>query len=178
MKFIKDILLFQIETSGNQPEKDNILQLAAVLLDKDNLLEKNFYNSYVKVSFLDSTLQQHAEQLQVPFETLQKSPKLPEVIKKFTATFGYEPLLATHGVYNLQFLSTAFKKSLVPFQYHSHMLDIWTLGYIYTLHYGIKKMPTLDTLFSQFNLKLTSRNNALEKARLSATLFKKIVAGN
>ena len=74
MKFIKDILLFQIEVTGQNVERDSIIQLSAVLLDKDNLLEKNFFNSYVKVSFLDNTITQHADMLQVPFETLQKSP--------------------------------------------------------------------------------------------------------
>lgn len=177
MKFIKDILFFHIETSGSQPDKDSILQLSAVLLDKDNLLEKNFFNSYIKVSFLDGTLQQHAEQLGIPFATLQKSPKQHDVLKQFVATFGYEPLLATHGVNNVQFLRTAFKKALLPFEYHNHVLDLWTLGYIYTLHYGIKKMPTLDTLFTQFNLKPQNRNNALEKVRHSTTIFKKIVQG-
>ncbi len=178
MKFIKDILLFQIETTGSNPERDHIIQLSAVLLDKDNLLEKNFFNSYVKVSFLDSTIQQHADSLNVPFETLQRSPKIHEVLKKFVETFGSEPLLATNGVLGVQFLRHAFKKALIPFDYSSHVLDLWTLGYIYTLHYGIKKIPTLETLVAHFHLKLTSRSNALEKARLGATIFKKIVAGN
>ncbi len=178
MKFIKDILLFQLETTGAIPDRDHIIQLSAVLLDKDNLLEKNFFNSYVKVSFLDGTIQQHADHLNIPFETLRKSPKIHDVLKKFTATFGSEPLLATHGAQSLQFLRHAFKKSLVPYDYSSQVLDLWTLGYIYTLHYGIKKIPTLETLITHFNLKPASRNNALEKARLAATIFKKIVAGN
>ncbi len=178
MKFIKDILFFQIETSGFNPERDNIIQLSAVLLDKDNLLEKNYFNSYIKVSFLDNTLQQHAEQLQVPVEVLQKSPKQYEVLKKFVETLGTEPLLATNGFANAQFLKHAFKKSLINFDYDSHILDLWTLGYIYSLHYGIKKIPTLQTLFSQFNLKLTKRSNALEKARLGSEVFRRIVNSN
>jgi DNA polymerase III epsilon subunit-like protein len=177
MKFIKDILLFQIETTGSNPDRDSLLQLSAVLLDKDNLLEKNFFNSYIKVSFLDNTLAQHAEFLQIPFGTLQKSPKLAEVIKKFYEIFGSEPLLATHGVSNVQFLRQAFKKTMVPFNYHHHVLDVWTLGYIYTLHYGIKKMPTLDTLSQHFNIKTVGLHNALEKARASAAIFRKIVNG-
>ncbi len=177
MKFIKDILLFQIETTGPEPTKDNILQLSAVLLDKDNLLEKNFFNSYIKVSFLDNTIAQHAEFLQIKFDTLAKSPKLPEVIKKFSAAFGSEPLLATHGVANVQFLRQAFKKTMTPYDYHHHVLDVWTLGYIYTLHYGIKKMPTIDTLAQHFGIKTVGLHNALEKARASAAIFRKIVNG-
>jgi DNA polymerase III alpha subunit (gram-positive type) len=178
LKFIKDILFFQVETSGFNPDKDNILQLSAVLLDKDNLLEKNFFNSYIKVSFLDATLMQHAEHLQIPIETLQKSPKQYDALKKFVQTLGTEPLLATHGLANIQFLRQAFKKSLLPFDYDSHVIDLWTLGYVYTLHYGLKKIPTLSTLFNQFNLKTTSRNNAMEKARMGAEVFRRIVGGN
>lgn len=177
MKFIKDILLFQIETTGQNIERDSIIQLSAVLLDKDNLLEKNFYNSYVKVSFIDGTIAQHADQLNIDFETLQKSPKLYEVIKNFSTKFGTTPLLATHSVANVQFLRQAFKKTFLPFQYDSHVLDLWSLGYVYTLHYGLKKMPTMQTLFQHFNLKQTNPFDALEKARLSAEVFRKIVNG-
>lgn len=177
MKFIKDILLFQIETTGPNIERDSILQLSAVLLDKDNLLEKNFFNSYVKVSFLDNTIAQHAALLQVPFETLQKSRKLHDVIKEFSTKFGSTPLLSTHTVSNVQFLRQAFKKTFIPYEYDSHVLDLWSLGYVYMLHYGVKKMPTMETLFQHFGLKLENRNNALEKTRLAAAVFRKIVAG-
>ena len=177
MKFIKDILLFQIETTGQNIERDSIIQLSAVLLDKDNLLEKNFFNSYIKVSFLDNTITQHAAQLEIPFATLQKSPKLTEVIKQFTAKFGETPLLATHTVNNVQFLRQAYKKAFLPYEFDSHVLDLWSLGYVYTLHYGIKKMPTLETLFTHFNLKFENRHNALEKARLAAEVFRRIVNG-
>lgn len=177
MKFIKDILLFQIETTGQDVERDTIIQLSAVLLDKDNLLEKNFFNSYVKATFLDNTLAQHAEMLNIPFETLHKSPKLNVVIKDFTTQFGSTPLLSTHTVTNVQFLRQAFKKTFVPYEYDSHVLDLWSLGYVYTLHYGLKKMPTMETLFQHFNLKFTNRHNALEKARLAAEVFRKIVNG-
>lgn len=177
MKFIKDILLFQLETTGPNVERDSIIQLSAILLDKDNLLEKNFYNSYIKVSFLDNTIMQHATQLDIPFATLQKSPKLHDVIKKFVTQFDTTPLLATHTVSNVQFLRQAFKKTFIPYDYDSHVLDLWSLGYVYTLHYGIKKMPTLETLFTHFNLKIKNRHNALEKARLAAEVFRKIVNG-
>lgn len=177
MKFIKDILMFQIETTGPNIERDTIIQLAGVLLDKDNLLEKNYFNSYIKASFLDNTLDQHSQQLKVPFETLRKSPKLQLVIKDFAAHFGSTPLLATHTVSNVQFLRQAFKKTFVPYEYDSHVLDLWSLGYVYTLHYGLKKMPTMETLFDHFNLKIKNRNNALEKARLTSEVFRRIVNG-
>ncbi len=177
MKLIKDILIFQIETTGPDIERDNIIQLSGVLLDKDSLLEKNFFNSYVKVSFLDGTVQSHADHLGINFDELRKSPKITEVIKSFVNKFGYEPLLATQSVPNYLFLKQAFKKTLTPFNYDKHLLDIWSLSYIYILHYGIKKIPTLATLATHFNLKLGRANDALLRARLTAEIFRRIIKG-
>ena len=177
MKLIKDILVFQIETTGIDLERDHILQLSAVLLDKDSLLEKNNYNGFVKVSFLDGTLHSHADQLGVPFDVLRKSPKINEIIKEFVTIFGYEPLLATQSVQNYLFLRKAFKKTLTPFNYDKHLLDVWSLSYIYSLHAGLKKIPTLSTLANHFNLKMAKPNDALERARLTANVFKKIING-
>src|SRR6185369_8728789 len=109
MKFIKDILLFDLETTGPDIDKDNVIQLSAILIDKDNLLEKNFFNSYVRISFLEGTITQHAELLNIPFETMQKSPKIYDAIKKFHLTLGHDALLATHNVNNLLFLRQGFK---------------------------------------------------------------------
>jgi DNA polymerase III epsilon subunit-like protein len=177
MKLIKDILVFALETTGNDIDKDHIIQLSAVLLDKDNLLEKQSFNSYVKVSFLDGTIASHATQLGIDFEVLRKSAKITEVLRDFIKTIGYDPLLTTHSVQNYLFLRQAFKKNLVPFKYDNHILDVWSLGYIYILHYGIKKIPTLTTLSNHFNLKIKNQNNALEKARLTAEVLRKIING-
>ncbi len=177
MKLIKDILVFQIETTGPDVERDHIIQLSGLLLDKDSLLEKNYFNSYVKVSFLDGTLQNHASHLGITFDELRKSPKIAETIKQFVTTFGYEPLLATQSVQNYLFLKQAFKRTLTPFNYDKHLLDIWSLSYIYIVHYGIKKIPTLDTMATHFNIKNAKPYDALAKARLTAEVFKRIIKG-
>lgn len=175
MKFIKDILLFDLETTGPDADKDNIIQLSAILLDKDNLLEKDFFNSYVRVSLLDGTISQHAEMLHIPFDTMRKSPKVYDAIKKFHHQFGSGKLLATHNLANVLFLRNGFKKAAIPFDYDPHTLELWTLGYIYTLNYGIKKMPTFQTLLDHFRLKRKNRHDALEKTRLAAEVFRKII---
>lgn len=177
MKLIKDILVFQIETTGIDIERDHIIQLSGILLDKDSLLEKNYFNSYVKVSFLDGTLHSHANHLGIQFDELRKSPKITEAIKHFVGAFGYEPLLATQSVQNYLFLRQAFRKTLTPFDYDRHLLDVWSLSYIYIIHYGIKKIPTLATMATHFNLKQTKPNDALSKARLTAEVFKRIIKG-
>ncbi len=175
MKFIKDILLFDIETTGPNPDKDTVIQLAAVLLDKDNLLEKDFFNSYIRVSLLDNTINQHATILQIPFDHMKRSPKVYDVIKKFDEQFGNKALLAAHTSLPVAFLKNAYKKAVVSYEFDLHTIDLWTLGYIYTMSYGIRKMPTFNTFLDQFKLTQTNRHNALERSRLSADIFRRII---
>ena len=175
MKFIKDLLFFEIQTTGQDTDKDSVIQISAVLLDKDNLLEKDNFNSYIRVSYLDSIINEHAKLLHTDFETLRKSPKVYDAIKSFHKKFGTNLLLATHSFGNVLFLKNAFKKAVVNFDYDSHIIQLWTLGYVYTLNYGLKKMPTFHTFVDYFKLKQKQPFDALEKARLSAEIFRRII---
>jgi DNA polymerase III alpha subunit (gram-positive type) len=176
MKFIKDILFFEITTTGNDPDKDNIIQLSGILLGKENLLEKNYFNSYVRVSYLDSVINEHANFLQIDPQKYRKSPKIYDAVKQFNAKFGKEnALLATGNVSNLFFLRNAFRKTGVPFEYDMHIIDLWTLGYVYTLNYGLKKIPTFNTFLDYFKLKIIKPTDSLEKAKTEVEVLKKII---
>ena len=175
MKFIKDLLFFELQTTGPNPDKDSMIQLAAILLDKDNLLEKANANFFVRVSYLDSIIFEHAKLLHISPEVLRKSPKIYDVAKQFYKQFGTNVLLCTHNLTNVLFLRSAFRKTLLEFGYDPHVIELWTLGYIYTLNYGLKKMPTFNTFLDYFRLKQKNPYDALEKVRLEAEIFKKII---
>ncbi len=175
MKFIKDILFFEVQATGFDSEKDNIIQLSAVLLDKDNLLEKANFNTYVRVSFLDSVINEHSRALHIEYEQLKKSPKVYDAIKNFRTVFGTDLLLATHNLTNILFLKNGFRKASVPFDYDPHVLELWTLGYIYTLNYGLKKMPTFTTFLDYFKMKQLKPWDSMEKVRFEAEVFRRII---
>ncbi|MEK7162042.1 MAG: exonuclease domain-containing protein [Patescibacteria group bacterium] len=175
MRFIKDLLFIEIQSTGLDPDKDSIIQLSAVLLDKDNLLEKNNFNSFIKVSYLDSVINEHAKLLNTSPEVLRKSPKIYDCVKQFHQKFGRNLLLSVHSFQQLLFLKIAFKRAAVPFDYDEHVVQLWTLGYLYTLNYGLKKMPTFNTFLDYFKLKQKYPYDAMEKVRLEAEIFRKII---
>lgn len=175
MKFIKDLLFFEIQTTGTDPDKDSIIQLSAVLLDKDNLLEKNNFNTFIKISYLDSVIHEHAKLLNITFEQLRTSPKIYDALKKFHNHFGTDLLLASNNFSSIWFLKNAFKKTGVVFDYDPHIVQLWTLGYIYTLNYGLKKMPTFHTFLDYFKLKQKNSYDAMEKVRLECEIFRRII---
>lgn len=176
MKLIKDLLLFDIQTTGNDTEKDAIIQLSAVLLDKDNLLEKGSFNAYTRTSILDSVLTLHAQIVGVPFEEYKKSQKQQDVFKQFINTFGTNLTLTTLHTGNILFLKNNFKKYGIPFEYDPHILDIWTLGYVYSTHMGLKKIPTLHTLAEMFNQTLHSFNNAQQKVQAETNILRQLIS--
>ncbi len=175
MKFIKDLLFFEISTTGNNPDTDSVIQLSAILLDKDNLLEKANFNSYIRVSYLDSILTEHCKLLHADYDILRRSPKVYDCIKQFHNKFGTNLLLASNNLNKLLFLKGAFRKAVVPFDYDPHIVELWTLGYIYTLNYGLKKMPTFTTFLDYFKLKQKHPWDSMEKVRLEAEVFRKII---
>lgn len=175
MKLIKDILLFEVTTTGNDLDKDQIIQLSAVLINRDNFLDQDFFNHYVRVSLLDGTITQHAQMLNISFESLRASRKIYDVIKLFNEQFGKDHLLSCLSPSSLYFLRQAYKKSSVPFLFDDHIIDIWTLGYIFTLKHGIKKMPSFESMINYFGKSLANENNAAEKVKLASILLKNII---
>jgi DNA polymerase III alpha subunit (gram-positive type) len=174
MRFVKDILVFDIQTTGSDAEKDVIVQLAGIGLSKDNLLEQEKFSSFVRTSLLEGTLQKHAELVGKDLETLRKSPRIQEVLKSFTARFSRDVTLCTNGVHNLLFLQQSFKKAGLPFPFEYQCIELWTLGYIYCAHYGLRKTPTLSTLTEVFQLPSPDYTNAFARCKTSADIFKKL----
>ncbi|MBL8031353.1 MAG: hypothetical protein JNK33_03455 [Candidatus Doudnabacteria bacterium] len=174
MKFVKDILFFDLETTSQDVERDVVLQVGAVLLDRDNLLEKGFFNAYIRNSLLEGTLKEHAKLLGVHVEELKQAPKPLEVAKGFAGQFGADVTLAVQTPLRLFQLRQLFKKQAVYFPYDLSAIDQWTLQYIYAARMGLKKIPSLHTLGEQFNLHIQHPHDAYERAKLEAGIFRKI----
>lgn len=174
-RLLKDLLILEVETTGTQVEKDVIIQLTALLLDKDNLLEKDIFNTYIRTSLLEGTLREHSKVLGIPFTTMQQSPKTADTLKQFAARFQTQPTIAVQSTQTIFFLRQAFRKALLPFELDGHIFDLWTIEYIFSRKLGLNKIPTLDTLLDHFNLTKKNMRNALERARLEAEVLRRII---
>lgn len=175
MKFIKDILLFDLETSGPDPDKDVIVQLGAVLLDKDNLLEKQFLNVHVRNSMLHATLIEHAAAAHADVRLLQSGKKPLDLVRELPTLFPSTVTLAPASASRLLFLKNMFRKQAVSFPFELNGLDLWTLYYLYGVRTGLKKIPTLHTLAEQLHTRVANPFDAYERARLHAAFFRHLI---
>jgi DNA polymerase III epsilon subunit-like protein len=174
MRFARDILIIDLETTGPNPDKDFPLQLSAVLLDKDNLLEKGNFNSYIRHTFSQSTNDRIVQTLGIPKERWMKAPNLKAVLTSFTETFPYSVTIASHNVININFLQEAFKRAGMSYEYDYHVLELWTLGYFYLSKQNIKKIPTAETVGTYFKLQKTKEHDALVNCRYYADILRKL----
>lgn len=172
MKLVQDLIVFDLITTGLDAEKDVAIQVAAVLLDKDNMIEKFTFNAYVKVSLLESNLRKHADICGVNLEVFQKAKKTHDVALEFAKSFSPNSTLATSHPVNLFFFRSLFKKAAIPFPYSYNSLDIWTLGYDLALKQGWDKIPSLESLALYIKRPLSLPNNALERARKTAEFLR------
>ncbi len=174
MKFARDILLIDLETTGPDPSKDFPLQLSAVLLDKDNLLEKQSFNSYIKHPFSQTTNDRIVHTLGIAKEDYFKAPALKYVIGKFKESFPYNVTLASQNLININFFTEAFRRTGTVYEYDYHVLELWTLGYFFLSRQNIKKIPTAQTVGTYFKLQRTKEHDALVNCRYLADILRNL----
>ncbi|MDB4940147.1 MAG: polymerase [Candidatus Doudnabacteria bacterium] len=174
MKFARDILLIDMETTGPDPYKDFPIQLSAILLDKDNLLEKGSFNSYIKHPFSQTTNDRVVQTLGIPKEMWMKAPNLKAVITAFKEKFPYNVTISSQNIINVNFLQESFRKTGISYEYDYHILELWTLSYFYLSKQNIKKIPTAETVGAFFKLQRTKEHDALANCRFLADILRKL----
>jgi DNA polymerase III epsilon subunit-like protein len=132
--FKRDILLMDLEFSGFDIQKHEILQIAAVLLDKKTLKEKKVFSSFIRPA---PRLWEHRNREsmavnKIGLDRLKEAPALKEVINLFNKTFGHNVILASYVGYNdKKFLMEAYRKSKIKWQFDYHFFDLWGLFYAF-----------------------------------------------
>lgn len=132
MNFKRDILLIDLEFSGFDIQKHEILQLAGVLLDKKTLKEKKVFSSFIKSTKWKHRYLASMAVNKISWDMVKDAPSLKEVIKEFHRVFGHNVILAAYVGYNdKKFLLEAYKKAGVKWQFDYHYFDLWALFYGY-----------------------------------------------
>ena len=186
MDFKKDILLIDTEFSGFDLQKHEILQLAAVLLDKKTLKEKKHFNSFVRPS---PALWKHRDREsmkvnRITSAMLKNAPSLREVVKLFDKTFGHNVIQAFYVGYNdKRFLVEAYRKAKVKWQFDYHYFDLWSLFYPHLAKKNQIKSKKdfagfgLEYLIKKFSIKIDKNNlhDALVDCRVEAEVLRRVL---
>lgn len=184
MDFNKDILLVDTELTGLDADRHEIIQLAAVLLDRKSLKEKAFFNSYVRPQKWQSRDPEAIKVNGLKLESLKNAPALVSVIRAFAKKFaGRKVLLAAYvGWVDKRFLLKAFEKAKITWQFDYHYLDVWSLAYgVLARRSQLTNRKEfagfcLEDLIKRYGIKLPgSHHDALFDCRAEAEVLRQVI---
>ncbi len=179
--FNKDLLVLDIESTGTNVAKHEIIQLAAILLDKKTLKEKKVFNSFVKPEHWKNRDPEAMAICNITWEQVKNAPSLKKVLQKFDKTFGHNCIPTTYGG-NLDpiFLTAAYRNSGMKYPFEYHTFNMWPLFYMYMAKH--KRLTnkkrfvgfSLEDIAKHFKIPSTfSRHDALGDCRYEAAILRK-----
>ena len=165
MYFPKDILMIDFE-GRNKP-----IQIGAVLLDKDTLVEKESFSSYIYADMLTVSTKSGITQ-----EMLKDTPSQAEVgamlIEKFGMNFLIGSWVANMDTQHFRTLIDAAGYTWDQFDFH--VVDVWPAAYIHLVKKGYKGSIFSEEMFQAFGAQPRGLHDALEDARIAADILRQL----
>jgi DNA helicase-2/ATP-dependent DNA helicase PcrA len=181
--FKRDFLLFDIEATGIDVTRHEMIQLAAVLLDKKTLKEKASFSSYIRPKKWSQRSREAMAVNKIDWETLAKAPDMKAVLKNFARQFSKNVTMAHYGgMIDIPFLAAAFRSEKMKYPYDYHVFDLWPVFYVYMA--GRKKLTdpsrvpgfSLESIARHFKVKIEGqRHDALTDCRVEAEVFRELM---
>lgn len=176
-------MLIDLEMTGLDASKQEIIQLAAVLLDRKTLREKKSMETYVRPRAWKKRDLESMNVNKIVWEQVKDAPTLAEALEEFERLFNPREVILSYygGPVDMDFLRVAYKKINKPFTFDYHYFNIWGLFYTYLAIKNklnnSKKFSgfSLEYLMKIFKLKSEKRHDALEDCRIEAEIFRRIV---
>ena len=184
MDFKKDLLLIDTELSGLDVDRHEVLQLAAVLLDKKTLKEKKSFVSYVRPKKWNDRDLRSMQVNGITWEMVKSAPNLAQVIKKFNAVFPAKKVILSYyvGVADINFLQAAYKKAKSRWPFDYHYFNIWGLFFSFLAKHNLLSSKKdfagfgLESLLKHFKIKIPlSMHDALTDCRMEAEVLRRVV---
>lgn len=181
--FNKDLLLLDMEMTGTDVTRHEVIQLAAVLLDKKTLKEKKSFSSYIKPKFWKRRDPESMAVCNITWDDLKDAPDLKTVLTAFNKTFGKNVLPTMYGGnLDIIFLPAAYRTAKIKYPFEYHTFNIWPLFYTFMAKKGKltnkKRFVgfSLEDLAKHFKIPPTKdRHDALGDCRFEAEVLRKAV---
>ena len=185
MNFKKDILLVDLEMTGLDSRRHEIIQLSAVLLDKETLKEKSFFNSYIRSTKWQNRDLTSMKVNGIKKEWLDAAPALSVVLKAFDKKFPSNKVILSYygGPLDMDFLRSAYEHNKIKWNFDYHYFNLWAFFYgVLAAQNGFKNSKKftgfrLEDLMKKFAIKSSSRHDGLEDCRIEAEVLRKITKG-
>ncbi len=181
--FNKDLLVLDVECTGLDYFKHELIQIAAIQLDKKTLKEKKRFETFIKPKRWKLREPEAMKVNNITWDQLKNAPDLKTAIKKFEKTFGHNVILAPYGtILDTLMLRLAYRENKMRYPFDYHVFDIWPLVYTYMAKKKLLKNKKrfsgfrLDEAAKHFKINVSEgRHTALVDCEIEAEVLRQIL---
>jgi DNA polymerase III subunit epsilon len=176
MDFLKrPLAITDIETTGLDAERHEIIDLAVIIVDPETLKKKDEFSTRIKPSNIKTASKKALEISGYTERGWMTAPNLAKAMEEY-ADVTADAVLVTDNIYfDWSFLSEAFKKTYVEDLLHHRRIDLFTLAWSRKDKLPGLKQFYLDNLCRHFDIEPESvPHRALGGARLKWQVLRKL----
>jgi DNA polymerase III epsilon subunit-like protein len=177
---VRNLLLIDVETTGSNPLIHEVVDLGAVLLDRNTLTPIKEFSTLVRPESLALANTDSMKIHGLTQSQMETAPTVSEVVMSFTESLGYEFTLCGWNIcFDGQFLGSLFRKAgrydfFERIDYHK--LDLWSLlQFFWTVGWLSVQPKSFSDVCSHFGLERGTNHRALQDALLSADVLRKAI---
>ena len=156
------------EATGLDPEKDRIVEVAAVKFTLDEVLDS--YETLVNpgIPIPQSSTDIH----NITDAMVMDKPKIEDVVQEVIAFVGEGPIMGHSVSFDIELIANAAKSANVP--HHLHMLNVLDTLRL-ALLYGDSPSNSLEKLREHFNITAEGAHRAMSDVIVNIQVFKQLV---
>ena len=172
----KPILVVDVETTGLDPTKDTVVQIAACKLNGDTRLGDPAFVTYVRPESRISTTAEAVHGLKLT--DLRTAPSITEAIRAFNEYAPPDAVLCGHNIaFDAAFLKAAYTSAGIKYPFDYHLLDVWSVSFFLLETQRIKLSPhNLSALCDLYGIPRGHKHDALEDVRATAFILCRMFA--
>ena len=159
-------VVFDLETTGFDPYNDQIIEIGAVKLDGNNIIDR--YSAFINP---ERPIPQAIVDLTgITDEMVADARKSEEVLKEFLEFIGDSTVVAHNAEFDVGFITQ--KLTAFDIEFNNSVIDtlLWSRNILTD-----RKRHNLKTISKYFGISLNNHHRAVDDAEATAEIFKKFI---
>lgn len=172
----RDLVFIDLETTGFDPTRHEIIEVGALLVDGKTLEIKKEYEAKVKPKHLETASKEALLVTHYSPPAWEKAKDLGEVLTDLNRLAPGGMVTGHNITFDWMFLELAYRKHRLPWAFDYHRLDVLSMAYVYVLADPKVKQLSLARLSEHFGISRKRAHRAMDDVRATYAIFKQIVS--
>jgi len=172
----RDLLFVDLEATGLELERHQIIEIGSLLVDSNSYEIKDKYYAKVKPEHLENA-DQEALDMGIYIEEEWKSAiDISTALKEFADFAGNSMPAGWKVDFDFNMLEAAYRRHNVHYQFDYHLLDVCSLAYIYFKKKDKPEKLSLGRVCKQLDIDKHEQHGAMVDIEATYKVFKKLIA--